>query len=206
MLWLTADQHLGHANIIGHCSRPYATADDMNRDIIARHNAVVSEGDVVVHVGDFAWNPQLVRFYLAQMRGTHHLVSGNHDRCHPCHSRHARERSRYVKAGFASVHERLEFDCGSMRVLVCHFPSYTPYGTIDSRAGLVRYPDYRPRPETFDVLIHGHVHNARPTVVGSEVNVGVDVRGFSPVPCAVVASDACLCPAALEAALLAQLG
>jgi calcineurin-like phosphoesterase family protein len=37
--WLTADFHLGHANIIRYCSRPFATVDEMDQAILEQLNA-----------------------------------------------------------------------------------------------------------------------------------------------------------------------
>jgi calcineurin-like phosphoesterase family protein len=53
-VFFTSDTHFNHANIISYCSRPFSSADEMNREIIARWNAVVGPEDTVYHLGDFA--------------------------------------------------------------------------------------------------------------------------------------------------------
>ena len=58
-------------------------------------------------------------------------------------------------------------------VVLCHFP-YAHKGTPG------RYDGERPTNEGLP-LIHGHIHEQR-KVKGLEVNVGVDVWGFAPVP------------------------
>ena len=45
--WVTADFHLGHANIIRDCSRPFATVEDMDEAIVERLNASVKPNDVL---------------------------------------------------------------------------------------------------------------------------------------------------------------
>ena len=39
--WFTSDLHIGHANIIRFCNRPYADVNEMNADLIRRYNEVV---------------------------------------------------------------------------------------------------------------------------------------------------------------------
>ena len=51
--FFTADEHYGHANIIKYCGRPFTSADEMDAEIIRRHNEMVGPKDVVVHAGDF---------------------------------------------------------------------------------------------------------------------------------------------------------
>lgn len=81
MYFFTADQHYGHANVIRFCERPFASVDEMDRELIRRHNAVVGPGDTVVHAGDFAYrNARPPQSYLAELNGTHILVRGSHDK------------------------------------------------------------------------------------------------------------------------------
>lgn len=44
-VWLTADTHLGHCNIIKYCKRPFASFEDMNEGIIQRFVEVLRPGD-----------------------------------------------------------------------------------------------------------------------------------------------------------------
>ena len=53
-IFLTADLHLGHANIIRYCGRPYRDINEMNEDLIRRWNSVVTDNDRVFFLGDFA--------------------------------------------------------------------------------------------------------------------------------------------------------
>jgi calcineurin-like phosphoesterase family protein len=54
-VFFTSDTHFGHANIIKYCGRPFASVEEMNRELIARWNAVVGPRDTVYHLGDRAW-------------------------------------------------------------------------------------------------------------------------------------------------------
>ena len=53
-VWVTSDTHFNHANIIKYCNRPFSSVEEMNETIIANWNKVVSEDDMVYHLGDFA--------------------------------------------------------------------------------------------------------------------------------------------------------
>ena len=51
----TADLHLGHANIIRYCNRPFKDIDRMNDVLISNWNSRVKSGDTVIHNGDFCF-------------------------------------------------------------------------------------------------------------------------------------------------------
>lgn len=50
----TSDLHLGHANIIRYCDRPFADVREMNDELIRRWNETVSSDDEVWVLGDVA--------------------------------------------------------------------------------------------------------------------------------------------------------
>jgi hypothetical protein len=56
--WFTADFHLGHANIIRYCSRPFATVEEMDQAIVERLNVSVKRDDVLYFLGDFCMGGQ----------------------------------------------------------------------------------------------------------------------------------------------------
>ena len=45
--WFVSDTHFGHANIIRHCSRPFADAGEMDAAMVANWNALVRPDDDV---------------------------------------------------------------------------------------------------------------------------------------------------------------
>lgn len=47
MIWITSDEHYGHFNIIKYCNRPFKHIDDMNDQLIERHNKLVGRDDIV---------------------------------------------------------------------------------------------------------------------------------------------------------------
>jgi calcineurin-like phosphoesterase family protein len=54
-VWVTSDQHFAHAKIIRYANRPYASAAEMDMDLIQKWNSVVAPGDIVLHLGDFCF-------------------------------------------------------------------------------------------------------------------------------------------------------
>lgn len=78
MNFFTSDTHYNHKNIIKYCERPFANVEEMNRELVERHNAIVKPGDTVYHL-----NGKII--YL---RGNHdksgieYLTVGNIILCH----------------------------------------------------------------------------------------------------------------------------
>lgn len=79
-LFFTADSHFNHTNIIKFCNRPFKSVEQMNETLIANWNSVISEDDIVFHLGDFClggaaeWTKLLDR-----LNGKIYLILGNHD-------------------------------------------------------------------------------------------------------------------------------
>lgn len=80
MYFFTSDEHYGHRNIIKYCNRPFESAQEMDAEIIKRHNEVVCQNDIVVHAGDFTLaKKRQAENYVSQLNGTHIFLSGSHD-------------------------------------------------------------------------------------------------------------------------------
>lgn len=80
-IWFSSDLHLGHANIIQYCDRPFASVSEMNEAIIFNHNAVVQPSDDWYHLGDFALSkPSTAAYYLSRLNGNKFMIAGNHDK------------------------------------------------------------------------------------------------------------------------------
>lgn len=95
--WISADFHLGHANIIKYCHRPfiqagdldsngnwvsksiaYQRANEMNEALFFNHNSLVKNNDVIIHIGDFAFDANIL-YYLKRLNGKFKFILGNHD-------------------------------------------------------------------------------------------------------------------------------
>jgi calcineurin-like phosphoesterase family protein len=173
MIFFTSDYHIGHNNIIAYSKRPFQNVEEMNREIIARHNAVVKVDDTVYNIGDLALNEKYVPDLLKQLNGTQHLVCGNHDGCHSRHKRHKKKLLQYKEFGFASVQEQLELQICNRTVLLMHMP-YRNENDKDQR-----YAEFRPV-DKGQFLLCGHVHD-RWKINGRQINIGVDQWNYTPV-------------------------
>jgi len=174
--WFTADLHLGHANIIRYCDRPWADVDAMDRGLTERWNATVAADDEVWVLGDVAMGRIDESLTLVhELAGRKLLVPGNHDRCSPGRGERAAEwAERYRDAGFAEIlPEVVELTLAGRPARACHFPYF---GDSHDEA---RFESHRPVDDG-RLLLHGHVHT-RWRVDGRQVNVGCDVWDYRPV-------------------------
>lgn len=153
-IWFTADTHFGHERIIELANRPFATVEEMDEEMIRRWNAVVAPGDLIYHLGDFAFCDHTP--YLARLNGQKKLIIGNHD-----HS------NRLKKAkGWATIDSLLRvkgIPGEPLPVVLCH---YAMRVWSSSHHGALH--------------LYGHSHGSLPGDHQS-CDVGVDCWGFQPV-------------------------
>lgn len=111
MIFFTADLHLGHASIIRHCSRPFASVDEMDAAIIGKINDRVAAGDILWVLGDFAFRGRDPSHYRKQINCRDvRLLLGNHDK-----------RVKSMKAGFRHVGDVAEISVGRQRIWLSHY-------------------------------------------------------------------------------------
>lgn len=78
-IWLIADTHLDHKNIIKYCNRPFKSVNQMNEAIVRNWNRLIGKYDYVLVVGDFAFG-KLVNYWHRVLNGHKIMIRGNHDR------------------------------------------------------------------------------------------------------------------------------
>lgn len=89
MNWFTSDEHFNHFNI---CEkfvfRKFRTVEEMNRELIKRHNSRVKPNDTVFHLGDFKLtnNGTNKHEIVRQLNGHHVFILGNHDKNNGCNT------------------------------------------------------------------------------------------------------------------------
>ncbi len=162
--YLTADNHFSHHNILRYCRRPFGSVEEMDAEMVRRWNAVVGVDELVVHLGDFALARRERMVELVEsLNGYKVLLLGNHDR----------SATAMRACGFDEVHKG-SYEVEGIRCV--HDP-----GDADARL--------RPCVRPGETMLCGHVHGAwrellREVDGARFINVGVDVRGFAPVPLA----------------------
>ncbi|MBQ8053163.1 MAG: metallophosphoesterase [Lachnospiraceae bacterium] len=153
-IFLIADTHFGDENIRLYEERPFPDTDTMDREIIRRWNSVVSDNDLVYHLGDFCSGGQArCRELLSQLKGRKFLVIGNHDTyLSPQEWRDLGFEECYnlpviLKDFFILSHAPL-YVCRSMPYanLYGHVHSHPSYRTVSSRSACVSVEriDYTP--------------------------------------------------------------
>ena len=164
MIYFTADLHLGHRNIIKHCSRPFSSVEEMDEYLITAWNEVVFTNDTVYIIGDLIFrNTVSPDSYLSRIRGKKHLLLGNHDRDWIKKV----DMSQY----FQSVERFAEISDGQNKITLCHYPlmswNHAARGSF---------------------MIHGHTHNNRDSSyfplmqqMPNLLNAGVDINEYHPV-------------------------
>jgi len=82
MYWFTSDEHYFHENILKFCSRPFKNLEEMQHELIKRHNEVVKDDDITIHAGDFLWKHNKVTAdrIIQQLNGRHIFLRGSHDK------------------------------------------------------------------------------------------------------------------------------
>lgn len=154
-VFVTADTHFLHDNIIAYCHRPF-TPENMTAELVSRWNAVVGETDLVIHLGDFGFvrggSEKLVEI-SASLNGRKVLIRGNHD---------SKSKTWYLEHGF-------EFVCDSFvlgDVLFTHWP-----------AEIDLMKQYR-------LNVHGHTHDKSTDYLKPKkkyVCVSVEKTEYAPV-------------------------
>ena len=178
--WFTSDLHLGHRFVAG--LRGFDDPAEHDRVILANLRAALRPGDVLWCLGDLSVGPVEARERALGLLGelfretgvTAHLITGNHDACHPMHRRSHLHQREYLEV-FASVqpYQRLSWD--GDEVWLCHFPR----PGFDHEGMASRHDELR-----LDVpqLVHGHLHSASPVTGPGMVDVGLDAWDLHPVP------------------------
>lgn len=164
MIYYTSDLHLGHANVIRHCSRPFISADEMDAVLIKNWNDKVHANDTVYIVGDFLFRAKRpAEEYLAELKGKKHLIVGNHDKYWM--------KKVDLRGWFESVSPMLFVTDRGRTATHCHYPMMSWPGM--SKGGY---------------MVYGHIHNNTdavywPLIASCELmlNAGTDINGFAPV-------------------------
>ncbi len=157
-IFFTSDTHYGHANVIKYSERPYDDVTEMNESMIRNWNSVVRPGDLVYHMGDFAFTTPDEAIRIARrLNGQRYLVFGNHDK------RLRKERDFLAQWIWAKDFAEIKVD--DQKIVLCHYAMLT---WNQSHRGSWN--------------LHGHSHGSLPPDKNAlRVDVGVDCWNYYPV-------------------------
>jgi len=172
-IFVTSDTHWFHVNIIKYTSRPWSNTEQMGEALIKNWNDVVSEGDMVYHLGDIALGGKSrsgdLFSILNRLNGSIRLIKGNHDGYalkEPCVGRFDWVKNYYELDYISPSH-------GKRKFIMQHYPLYTWNG-----AGRVSKSG---QPKT--ICLHGHSHGGidRVNRLTTRMDVGVDSNSYAPI-------------------------
>lgn len=79
-IFVIADTHFNHENIVKYCNRPFKNVHEMNEVLIKNWNDVVEDKDIVYHLGDYGFGAkEQLKEIFNRLNGKKYLVMGNHD-------------------------------------------------------------------------------------------------------------------------------
>ncbi len=167
MNYFISDLHLGHANIIKLCGRPFATVEEMDEAFISAWNKKVKNADTVYIVGDLVWEKSNALDYINKLNGKKVLIAGNHDK-------------KWLKkfdyfSYFENIVNYLEIKSNNIDITLCHYPMLEWKNSRKMGSKKLGYH------------IYGHLHNRYTEefktlfMMPHALNAGADVNGFVPV-------------------------
>lgn len=166
-VYFTSDFHLGHANILKYCDRPFGTIGEHDKIIIQNFNDIVETYDVVYHLGDFTLGTtQWANNYIRRLKGKWVFLPGSHDKWLKGLPPFAVPS---LTGQFPSVEDplvTLEYPAGNKEqvvIILCHYAM-----RVWDRS---HYGSYH---------LYGHSHGKLPEW-GWSMDVGVDAQNFRPV-------------------------
>lgn len=80
-IYLIADTHFDHANIIKYCNRPFGSVSQMDKTIVNNWNKTVKENDIVYFLGDWSYGPgsRPASYWVKRLNGRIISIRGSHD-------------------------------------------------------------------------------------------------------------------------------
>lgn len=159
MIWVTADLHLCHRNILKYCNRPFDNIYQHDEVLITNWNSVVKNEDHVYCLGDFGLgSPKRLASLAEKLHGKIYLIKGNHDKStikSPCV-----ERFEWIK----DVHFLTIQEAGKTHEFFLSHYSHRVW----------------PKSHHGTVHLFGHSHgNLMPEY--NQIDVGVDSHNFFPI-------------------------
>lgn len=158
-VFVISDTHIGHNNIIkfvdsnGNRIRPFESLDEMHQLLLNNWNSVVSDDDVVYHLGDVGFHRVDTADFLSKAKGKKHLILGNHDNFPMS----------FYEGYFNSIKVSKRFTLSDgTKLMLSHYPihDFSLHG--------------------FDVNVHGHIHD-KVILDNKYKNVSVENIGFCPI-------------------------
>lgn len=169
-VFVTADTHFGHKNIISYCNRPFNSVQEMDDAIVEKWNSKVGINDTVFHLGDMLWgrddNVKEAIDLIYSLNGKIYLIPGNHDKlalqCAKTIGRAPDAKLIIMDVLHQYYHQDVNATRGKRLIVMCH---YAMRVWDQSHRGAYH--------------LYGHSHGTLPDLSDSlSMDVGVDTNNF----------------------------
>lgn len=154
-IFICADFHYGHKNILQYCERKFNSIEEMDQQLIKNFNSKVSPNDITYFLGDFSLsnNAEYLNYIFHSLNGKEkHLCIGNHD------SPNA------LKLPWTSINHYVELKYNGNLICMMHYPikiwNKKHHGSI---------------------CLGGHSHLKQNEFKERYMDVGVDANSYFPV-------------------------
>lgn len=119
MIWLTSDWHFNHDREFIWKPRGFTSVQEMNTEIVRRHNEVIKPEDTVYILGDVMLGGQDESGleFIKAVNGNKIIIAGNHDT--------DRRRELYQSRLNIPVHDALRIRHNGYHLYLSHFPTLT---------------------------------------------------------------------------------
>jgi calcineurin-like phosphoesterase family protein len=176
-IWLSADQHFEHVNILKYCDRPFENVTEMARVIMQPYkNGGIHPFDAVYWLGDLCFGKCTPTYVKAPCRIE--MIRGNHDKMRD---------EDYEKMG-VHVQDSIEIEYGGEKILLVHDPMRVLRDEAEKRGTSLKGRNLtwdepyilQLAEELPQKVFCGHVHRLFKRF-GQFINVGVDVWDYRPI-------------------------
>lgn len=150
-VYFIGDLHFDHRNILNFCRGEFANIKDHNECMVDFWNSTVNKNDTIYLMGDVSFSLDGLK-YIKQLKGTIHLVKGNHDTFLI---------QDYIDAGFKKIDGVVKHK----EFILTHVPIH---------------PDCLEFNWKYN--IHGHIHKAEKSIKDHRyINVCADMINYCPI-------------------------
>jgi len=168
--FFTADTHFDDHHAIQYFNRPFRSVGEMNAVMVEKWNSVVSESDIVYHLGDFTLD-DIHHFteWVSQLHGNIKILPGSHDQPWLRDSV-ASERVQVIAPLVSLEFPEIMAGKDPQVIVLCHYSMQ-----VWDRCNYGAWH------------LFGHSHG-KLKGIGLSFDVGVDCTGFTPLSLQTVAS------------------
>lgn len=171
MIYLTSDSHHSHFNIIRYTNRPFSSVEEMNETLIENWNSIITNNDIVYHLGDFSMSFGPIKYILPRLnRKELYLIHGNHDQTFRKWNKFYPV---YRELGFTDIYKEWSLTIDNETLVLNHFP----WTNEDPR-----FQNAKPK-KPWGWELTGHRHLPKDQIIDYEnklFDVGIDGHDYYP--------------------------